>query len=312
MADFDPWAFGASALGTAGGLFGNILGFMQNQRNLQFQYDNLEYQKALQEKIFDREDTSYQRTINDMRKAGLSPLAMNGTNNAGSAIPTTAPVSNFVPETTSFNNAMTTIANMKSIINESKRVEAEVSKSNAETEAQLINNKYAESQILTTLASMREDMNLSRTQRNLINTQITGYLLDNQDKGLRLKYADDLYKYQAMNSEYNAKQLKERFDSFYQNKKAEKDFWKTLGVNPHLNDTTKDLILDVLGSTGFNLGLSNKYTDNASYLFLNNNLKNLSNSSNLTNLVANGALFGLTTIPSVISTLIQNQSKKKR
>ena len=62
MANFDPWSFGASALGTAGGIFGNILGYMQNQRNLQFQYDNLEYQKALQEKIFEREDTSYQRT----------------------------------------------------------------------------------------------------------------------------------------------------------------------------------------------------------------------------------------------------------
>lgn len=60
------------------------------EQNLQFQRENLDYQKALQERIFDREDTSYQRTVNDMRQAGLNPLAMNGTNSAGEAIPTEA------------------------------------------------------------------------------------------------------------------------------------------------------------------------------------------------------------------------------
>lgn len=58
-------------------------------QNLQFQRENLDYQKALQERIFDREDTSYQRTVNDMRQAGMNPLAMNGTNGAGEAIATT-------------------------------------------------------------------------------------------------------------------------------------------------------------------------------------------------------------------------------
>lgn len=58
-------------------------------QNLQFQRENLDYQKALQERIFDREDTSYQRTVNDMRQAGINPLAMNGTNGAGEAIATT-------------------------------------------------------------------------------------------------------------------------------------------------------------------------------------------------------------------------------
>ena len=32
------------------------------QQNLQFQRENLDYQKALQQKIFDREDSSYSRT----------------------------------------------------------------------------------------------------------------------------------------------------------------------------------------------------------------------------------------------------------
>lgn len=67
----------------------NIINRDIANQNLQFQRENLDYQKALQERIFDREDTNYQRTVNDMRQAGLNPLTMNGTNGAGEAIATT-------------------------------------------------------------------------------------------------------------------------------------------------------------------------------------------------------------------------------
>lgn len=60
------------------------------ENNLNFQKDNLAYQKELQQQIFNREDTSYQRTANDMQAAGLNPLMMNGTNGAGAAINTQA------------------------------------------------------------------------------------------------------------------------------------------------------------------------------------------------------------------------------
>lgn len=63
--------------------------------NLAYQRENLEYQKALQQQIFDREDTSYQRTVEDMRNAGLSPLTMNGTNGSGSVVDTTALNNNY-------------------------------------------------------------------------------------------------------------------------------------------------------------------------------------------------------------------------
>lgn len=45
-----------------------------------------EYQKALQKHLEEREDTAYQRTAQDMYKAGLNPLSMQGTDNAGSAV----------------------------------------------------------------------------------------------------------------------------------------------------------------------------------------------------------------------------------
>lgn len=55
-------------------------------QNLDFQRDLQNYNKNLQQTIFNREDNSYQRTVADMRAAGMSPLAMNGTNGAGEAI----------------------------------------------------------------------------------------------------------------------------------------------------------------------------------------------------------------------------------
>lgn len=60
------------------------------EQNLGFQRENLDYQKALQQKIFEREDSAYARTAKDMRSSGLSPLMMNGTNGAGEAIQTEA------------------------------------------------------------------------------------------------------------------------------------------------------------------------------------------------------------------------------
>lgn len=59
---------------------------LQNQKNWQANFD---YQKALQQQVFDREDSSYARTVQDMRNSGLSPLMMSGTNQAGQAIQTT-------------------------------------------------------------------------------------------------------------------------------------------------------------------------------------------------------------------------------
>lgn len=65
------------------------------EQNLGFQRENLEYQKALQQEIFNREDTAYQRTKADMLAAGLNPLSMQSTNGAGEAIATSPLNNNF-------------------------------------------------------------------------------------------------------------------------------------------------------------------------------------------------------------------------
>ena len=42
-------------------------------QNLAYQKENLEYQKSLQQQIFEREDTAYQRKVQDLIKAGINP-----------------------------------------------------------------------------------------------------------------------------------------------------------------------------------------------------------------------------------------------
>lgn len=59
--------------------------------NLDYQRENLDYQKALQERLFQREDTNIQRQVADARAAGVSPLAIGlQGGSAGTAIETQA------------------------------------------------------------------------------------------------------------------------------------------------------------------------------------------------------------------------------
>lgn len=90
-------------------MFGALLGFglglgdfiinegrnTDNRLNMlwqqEFAEENRDYAKALQQQIFDREDTSYNRTVNDMMNSGLSPLAMSQTNGSGSVVSMPSP-----------------------------------------------------------------------------------------------------------------------------------------------------------------------------------------------------------------------------
>ena len=68
--------------------------------NLDYQRENLQYQKDLQKQIFAREDNAVQRRVDDLVAAGLSPtLAAGSAANAGQAIETSAPQNGYSPKT---------------------------------------------------------------------------------------------------------------------------------------------------------------------------------------------------------------------
>ena len=87
--------------------------------NLGYQRELQEYNRALQQQIFEREDTSYQRTAQDMLAAGLNPLNMNSTNGAGEIISQTPLHNDFQAQQSAPMQAapvMTTIGDMISTL----------------------------------------------------------------------------------------------------------------------------------------------------------------------------------------------------
>ena len=118
------------------------------QQNLQFQRENLDYQKALQQQIFQREDSSYQRTVNDMRQAGISPLAMNGTNGAGEAIATTAMNNDYKDSSymkqfpNHVESALNTYSQLVTLKQNQAVNDAQIRKLNAEADSQDVENRF--------------------------------------------------------------------------------------------------------------------------------------------------------------------------
>lgn len=164
MGDNLSWLSPVTGVGSVALGFGNLI---QNQnianKNFQLQQEQLEYQKALQQEIFDREDTAYQRTVNDMRSAGLSPLSMSGTNGAGSVVSTSAPQRQGQDATNAINSlnnvinqfatASTTIANVKNAQKQNELLQTEINANN-------IDNAYRQIEKIYALKNLGRDIGL--------------------------------------------------------------------------------------------------------------------------------------------------------
>lgn len=137
-----------------GGLWNDWTGKTNNEMNLDFQRENLDYQKTLQEKIFEREDTAYQRTVNDMRLAGLNPVSMQGTNAAGEAIQTSSPESTKTSDIQALGEIMNVISQLNVNRNNNSVSQANANLINAQAENQKIKNLYESDILAKTIDSL--------------------------------------------------------------------------------------------------------------------------------------------------------------
>ena len=73
-------------------------------KNYNLQQDQFNYQKELNQKVQDREDTAIQRAVADAQKAGLSPLAVTGGSSASPLTSANAPQMDLSGINTAFQN----------------------------------------------------------------------------------------------------------------------------------------------------------------------------------------------------------------
>lgn len=130
-----------------------------SEKNLSLQEDNLEYQKALQQQIFEREDTAYERTKQDMLNSGFSPLAMQGLNNAGSAVQTSAP-----QQSLDIGSTLSSILGVASQAQALSQVQSGIARTDAET--RFINAQAENQSIKNAFALSNERVNLDTKLEN--------------------------------------------------------------------------------------------------------------------------------------------------
>lgn len=117
FSDWDPRNWGSNLGNNVSNLWDKFKNGVTNSTNKKIakmnydaQMQALDYNKALNEQLMNREDTAYQRTVNDMRSAGLNPMMMNETNGSGGSIaPITAPEMNYQHQDKGLMQAITEI-----------------------------------------------------------------------------------------------------------------------------------------------------------------------------------------------------------
>lgn len=126
----------------------NVLGAVSqirtNDLNYKLQKEQLDYQKGLQQIMFNREDNAVQRRVADLKAAGLSPVLA-----AGSAASSGPVVSTQTPQKDSGLSAYLALAQIQTMLAEQQK---------AQTEADIARQSLAQAKIQTQSDAMSKEL----------------------------------------------------------------------------------------------------------------------------------------------------------
>lgn len=124
------------SLGAILGIIGTLGGIATAGVNYANQKENFEYQKKLQQQVFEREDTSVERRVADLQKVGLSKTLAAGDGASSGAV-----VSTKAPELNVMDRVATGLGYAQQLAN--------IEKTNADTSNALVQGKVMEDSLLT-------------------------------------------------------------------------------------------------------------------------------------------------------------------
>lgn len=197
-------AAGAAGIGTVMSLFGSNttvgsigramtgsgLTGAQNEQNA-FNASQADITRQWQEKM---QGSQYQRSVQDMLKAGLNPALMYGSSAGPSSMPSGVMASgnSVTPDVSSLINLMMARKNMDLIDSQITKNEADANKSNVEAEGQDITNSYSDQMFQAQLALYGANYNEINAQIDLLEQKLkTEQAQTNLTKaGISLKNAE--------------------------------------------------------------------------------------------------------------------------
>jgi CxxC motif-containing protein len=218
-------------LGAATGIAGGISDIWSSNRQNQIAQDNLDWQKAMQEEAWAREDTAVQRRAADLEAAGMNPVLA-----AGQGASSSSPITLQNPQIKSpFGNLQNRVQAQQQMAKSNAEIELINSQAQSvKSDTALKEQTYGQNQIMNPLRvqdltsqinNRNADTVLKKTENRLRNSdiklrdlQVAGQALANQltDRDITVKEVQAMYQallYEKLNYNLRWSQTMLRYDA---------------------------------------------------------------------------------------------------